>query len=152
LIELFVVDVTETEQQLKLESVLKGEEISNSAKVISEDFILYHYKAGKNIVLTVKGSFEVETVCSRCGDAIYAEMEASEQFILFPDTPGNEDMDYIYGKKTIDIIPFINETMVINIPSKILCDDDCKGYCSFCRANLNENKCKCDNNNILGGK
>ena len=29
------------------------------------------------------------------------------------------------------------------LPSKFLCDDDCKGLCPKCGANLNEGPCEC---------
>ncbi len=34
--------------------------------------------------------------------------------------------------------------MITSIPTKILCDDDCKGLCSQCGADLNEGLCNCE--------
>jgi uncharacterized protein len=35
------------------------------------------------------------------------------------------------------------ETFILNMPSKTLCREDCRGLCSGCGVNLNYEKCRC---------
>lgn len=47
------------------------------------------------------------------------------------------------GTETIDLIPYVEECLFINEPFKVLCDEDCKGLCPNCGANLNHETCSC---------
>ena len=37
----------------------------------------------------------------------------------------------------------IEQTLDFNLPQKVLCDEDCKGLCPKCGANLNKETCSC---------
>ena len=37
----------------------------------------------------------------------------------------------------------IRQEILLNLPGKILCQGDCKGICSKCGINLNEENCEC---------
>jgi len=52
-------------------------------------------------------------------------------------------VDYV-----IDLEPIIRENLLINIPMKIVCSDNCKGLCPVCGQNLNEFNCKCKDSYI----
>lgn len=47
------------------------------------------------------------------------------------------------GTETIDMVPYVEECLFINEPFKVLCDEDCKGLCPSCGANLNQEQCSC---------
>ena len=56
----------------------------------------------------------------------------------------NDDDDYIVVKnRVLDLQELVNEEVSLNLPTKILCSDDCKGLCPQCGANLNVSKCDC---------
>ncbi len=44
----------------------------------------------------------------------------------------------------IDLLPTVWEEVVLGMPSKVLCSEDCKGLCPKCGANLNREQCGCD--------
>ena len=48
-----------------------------------------------------------------------------------------------YGYE-LDIVEFVKICVLMNMPSKILCREDCKGLCPKCGANLNIAECGCD--------
>ena len=43
----------------------------------------------------------------------------------------------------IDLGEEIRQEIVIDIPIRMLCQEDCKGLCIRCGANLNSEECKC---------
>jgi uncharacterized protein len=43
----------------------------------------------------------------------------------------------------LDLDQLVEEDVNLAIPSKYLCNPDCKGLCSICGKNLNENQCDC---------
>ncbi len=55
-----------------------------------------------------------------------------------------EDEDFsIYEDRSIDIDPMLYEHLLLSQPTTYLCDDDCKGLCPQCGANLNDGACGC---------
>ena len=42
-----------------------------------------------------------------------------------------------------DLDDIVTTTFVLNMDSKLLCSEDCKGLCSRCGANLNLGPCNC---------
>ncbi|MCB0264228.1 MAG: DUF177 domain-containing protein [Calditrichaeota bacterium] len=48
----------------------------------------------------------------------------------------------------LSITDWLVEYLIINTPMKMLCDEDCKGICAGCGANLNTEPCSCSNDGI----
>ena len=57
----------------------------------------------------------------------------------------NEDNDsYVVVKNgLLDIDRELVEDLLLEFPMKLLCKNDCKGICSKCGKNLNNNSCEC---------
>jgi uncharacterized protein len=47
------------------------------------------------------------------------------------------------GHPVIDIAEDVRETLLLAVPLKLLCREDCAGLCPHCAANLNEGPCTC---------
>lgn len=71
--------------------------------------------------------------CSRCLDPVEVQAEYD-----FEDTAENS------SETEFDLLPFIEDCLFINEPSKILCKEDCLGLCQHCGANLNYETCSCE--------
>ena len=57
----------------------------------------------------------------------------------------NDDLDVsIYDGEEIDLTDVVREHILLDLPTQILCKDDCKGLCQKCGANLNEVNCNCE--------
>ena len=57
----------------------------------------------------------------------------------------NEDVDelsFIDGYM-LDVDKLIMDEIVVALPTKVLCKEDCKGLCSICGTNLNNHTCDC---------
>ena len=80
-------------------------------------------------ILTTK----VKITCDRCmGEMVHSiESEVKESFGSLT-------------QSTIDLGPTIVETVLISLPMKALCHEECKGICPVCGENLNEKSCNCD--------
>lgn len=56
----------------------------------------------------------------------------------------NDDDDYIVADGDyIDITPIAVSDLLLQLPSKYLCKEDCKGLCQHCGKNLNYGDCDC---------
>lgn len=86
--------------------------------------------------------FKLTGECSRCLDL--AEMTIKcyldEKFLNV-----KSDTDYYYLNDMLDLSFAVNDLIIMNMPYINLCKDDCKGICSKCGANLNKQKCNCEN-------
>ncbi|WP_377077376.1 YceD family protein, partial [Ruminococcus bicirculans (ex Wegman et al. 2014)] len=52
--------------------------------------------------------------------------------------------DYVVCENnTLDLDELAISDLLLQLPTKILCRDDCKGLCYVCGQDLNEGKCNC---------
>lgn len=80
--------------------------------------------------------------CANCLKPIVYNLSFSVDEI-FKNTEINEDQFQFIGK-IIDIKEAVYVNLIMNIPMKLVCADDCKGLCFKCGKNLNEGECNCD--------
>lgn len=52
-------------------------------------------------------------------------------------------ISWLLDNGTVDLSELARETFILNMPSKTLCREDCRGLCSGCGVNLNYEKCRC---------
>jgi uncharacterized protein len=79
----------------------------------------------------IKGKYS--TGCYRCLDPI--ERDWAEDFLF--DFPVQNNTDFI------DMDEDIRQEVILNFPSRVLCQEDCQGLCPECGANLNKEECQC---------
>jgi uncharacterized protein len=123
------------------------------------DFILRQVNVSCLITRTsgtvfIKGSFSalIDIDCSRCleraslpigGDFTYtlipAKAETREDLEL---TPEELEISYYQGD-FINLAPIICEQIILQVPMKVLCSEECKGLCPHCGINLNASSCNC---------
>lgn len=93
----------------------------------------------------------LEIECSRCLDLFDFPVNAGMQFIAqmlegpveFEDED-NDDYEVIpKTQMTLDISQRVKDAIILSIPLKPLCTEDCLGLCPMCGANLNEGQCDC---------
>jgi uncharacterized protein len=105
----------------------------------------------------IKGSFTalIDICCSRCLEEaklsigsdfaytlIHAQADKSEDFELKPE---ELEISYYQGD-FIDLAPIICEQIILQIPIKVLCREECRGLCQHCGTNLNTSSCNCESN------
>ena len=95
---------------------------------------------GEGIIVT--GSFKAETpvTCARClaGFKYTIGVKFAEYYKKQP-----EEGTYAYEGEIIDLTTMLEDNVVVNLPTKLLCREDCKGLCSRCGADLNLGRCNC---------
>jgi uncharacterized protein len=88
---------------------------------------------------------ELTLQCSRCVERFSYPLKF-EIHEKFSNDPGDEDENIIFiDSDNIDITEVIENNIIITLPIKILCNEDCKGLCQHCGINLNVSTCNCDN-------
>lgn len=84
------------------------------------------------------GMLHARTVveCNRCLEKFVFPMEIA----FFEEIPKEGLID----EKMIDLTDSIYEHIMLELPIKTLCNEDCKGLCLQCGQNLNIQDCGCD--------
>lgn len=106
---------------------------------------------GGTIELTAEAKTDVRLTCDRCAEKFV-------QTFIFPveerlkkeehlGEQENPDLTMFPGNE-IDLDQLVYSSLVLNLPSKNLCSEDCKGLCPQCGTNLNQGKCECDQHSI----
>ncbi|NTW78389.1 MAG: DUF177 domain-containing protein [Syntrophaceae bacterium] len=102
----------------------------------------------------IKGSISaiIGIACSRCLEDASLTVGGDFAYTLVPLTPETredlelqaEDLEVSsYQGDFIDLAPIIYEQIILQIPLKPLCSEDCKGLCPHCGTNLNVASCNC---------
>lgn len=61
------------------------------------------------------------------------------------DPDDDDEVHFVDRRVTrLDIAPVIRQRILLELPMKALCREDCRGLCPACGANLNEGTCGCD--------
>ncbi|MGH7769034.1 MAG: YceD family protein, partial [Candidatus Binatia bacterium] len=46
-------------------------------------------------------------------------------------------------EEEIQLTPLVREQVLLALPTRPLCDENCRGLCPKCGVDLNENSCRC---------
>ena len=91
--------------------------------------------------------------CSRCLEPFTRSFHVSVRLILAPrpefsdperDLAADELDLVFYDDHIIDIGKILRDEIVVNMPLKPVCDENCRGLCPVCGQNLNKNNCRCE--------
>ena len=110
-------------------------------------------KAGKNkLTITGEGRMTLIIPCDRCLEPVNTDIEycIDKNVDLNQESEGveeQEEQDYIDGYN-LDVDKLIFGEVLLNMPGKTLCCEDCKGLCLKCGANLNIAECGCDRESL----
>ncbi len=84
------------------------------------------------------------TVCDRCATDVVKHLSVPMQHTFVPELENEDDDGYIVVPDMIlDLDALAREDLLLDLPSKVLCREDCKGLCPQCGKNLNDGPCDC---------
>jgi uncharacterized protein len=165
-----VIRVSEIEGETKVKGALEASRLQDGEE---ETDVMFRTPAGYELlvrkrgdVVEVKGPVNciLTMICSKCMEEFALPVEAVLDVELVPDTlmPSvselelrGEDLDVCYYEgDEIDLDPFVYDEIMLNVPIKPVCTDDCKGLCEVCGANRNHEECRCNamSHTLLGEK
>ena len=94
-------------------------------------------------LLEGKGETEVSISCDRCLKPVSVDIyfNLNERF---KNSGVSDEEIQTFSGDIIDLADIIRKSILLCIPMKILCSDDCKGLCPVCGKDLNTGICGCD--------
>ena len=88
----------------------------------------------------------IHGTCDRCAADFVRELEIPIDAVLVTELANEENEDewvFPLDGDSADLEDIIRTTFVLNMDSKLLCSEDCKGLCCRCGKNLNDGPCDC---------
>ena len=85
-------------------------------------------------------------VCDRCAADFTRDVEMPINVVLVTELADEDNEDeWVFPLEgdSADLEDIIRTVFVLNMDSKLLCKEDCKGLCCRCGKNLNEEACTC---------
>ncbi len=107
-----------------------------------------------DIRVRAKFSGKFELLCARCLEPVHENLKGEFDLIFRPEAadaePGERaiteeetEIGY-YGKNGLLLEDAIREQVLLALPGRALCREDCQGLCPHCGANRNDAPCRCE--------
>ncbi|GHU35249.1 hypothetical protein FACS1894105_03570 [Clostridia bacterium] len=93
--------------------------------------------------LTYSIAASYNTRCDRCGEAIEPSAVINGSIIITTNPDDDGELYYAETPQAFDFAEFALEFTALEVPTVRLCDENCKGLCVKCGANLNRGECSC---------
>ena len=115
------------------------------------------HRGGRDIVedirLRAKIAGDFEVLCARCLEPLKQHVEQRFDLIFRPAGADSDMAERSISEAETEIGYYetsgllledaVREQVLLSLPDRSLCREDCKGLCPHCGANLNETSCSC---------
>ena len=124
-------------------------------------------RVGEGVLLTGEIQVDVVARCDRCLADVPQRLPVRFTLSLVPARAGMDEEDEERGRpqdekerlgsfaltdadeetfdgQKIDLDPIVREQVLLALPMRVICRDDCKGLCPSCGQDLNLEKCACE--------
>lgn len=120
---------------------------------------VYASRKGEQVRLRGNLSASVEAHCDRClrpilapikveFDTSYVPAEAVRGEIESTELQENDLDVSFYEGQSINVDDLMREQVLLALPIRLLCRENCRGLCAVCGADLNEETCACQHKEV----
>ena len=123
-------------REFRVEPSFEALELKQGSYPVSrkEPFVLTVSKEADKLHVTGETEIHLLIPCDRCLDEVDTAFPIRIDYRWNPDKEADGAED----------VKLISDEIVVALPTKVLCKEDCKGLCSVCGMNLNHGTCDCD--------
>ncbi len=106
-------------------------------------------KTGTQLSLRATVSVGGKFICDRCTTEYQASLTPSYRmfYVWDENEVGQVDPAEVHilpqGESILDLADDVRQTILLAVPLKLLCREDCKGLCPYCGIDLNVATCTC---------
>ena len=96
-------------------------------------------------ILHMRGTITAEMlcVCDRCGQEFESTKETAVDVVLVEEESEDNPEHFVLEGTEIDVQEVLSTCFILDMETKFLCREDCKGLCARCGRNLNLGPCGC---------
>ncbi len=113
------------------------------------DIRLHLDKASDELIVQIDWQTVISSCCDRCAEPLQTSLSDSLTVVYTwnPEEYGGEAEEEVVliseSTREVDLADPLRQSLILALPAKQLCSDECRGLCSRCGANLNLEPCKC---------
>ena len=101
------------------------------------------YNRAGIVTLKYTVSCTLDVVCDRCLTELKRDYSYDFSHTVVPSLQSEGDTYLVAQHDSIDMNETAISDLLLMLPTKMLCREDCKGLCDICGCNLNERTCNC---------
>lgn len=101
------------------------------------------YNRADVVHLDYSVKFTLSIICDRCLKELDREYSFDFRRIVVKNVNSDNDEFIVAENDRIDLTEIAASDLLLSLPTKMLCMDDCKGLCPVCGCDLNESDCGC---------
>lgn len=97
------------------------------------------------VTVDVNADFTMSVSCDRCAKPVdYPyDIDINHTLVAALNDEENDDLLLVEDIKNFNLDELVTDDIFLNLPSKFLCSEDCKGLCPRCGKDLNDGPCSC---------
>ncbi|WP_102400641.1 YceD family protein [Haloimpatiens massiliensis] len=133
----FVLDLCNFHDGNETIEVTKAINFNGVIKSFEEDLIVEGHVGGE-IILT----------CSRCLEKFNYKLDLDFKETISTNSDDKDDDLIFIDNSKLNIDDIIISNIIMSLPLKRLCREDCKGLCQLCGTNLNYSNCNCKDEDV----
>jgi len=110
-------------------------------------------RSGRTVLVESRIQAEAEFSCDRCLERFPSVLGSVSKTTLKPKPQvslgeemelGRDDIETdFYEGDEIDLTPLLQDQLLLTLPPKSVCREDCRGLCQRCGQNMNRGTCQC---------
>lgn len=110
-----------------------------------EDVRLTGVMIGAGESVMVRGDLDamVNAQCARCLKPLKVPMSAPFDEVYVREVDPEDPEKLAYTGSSLDLSEQVHAALVLNMPIRFLCREECPGLCPACGADLNQGPCSC---------
>ena len=136
-----------------------GPELKQLAPLLSSGraTLIEEHQGAREVIQDIrvvgKMSTRVEVACARCLDPVRRDLERNFDLLYRPlgSDAGREEISVTQAEAEIGyytgagvlLEDILREQLLLEVPIKVICREECKGLCPHCGQNLNLGTCNC---------
>lgn len=101
------------------------------------------YNRAGVVHLEYSADLSLLVTCDRCLKETERLYHFDHQHIVVPSVSSDNDEYIVADGESIELTEIAITDILLGLPTKNLCRDDCRGLCMVCGCDLNESECNC---------
>ena len=101
------------------------------------------------VMLRARVSYVFGGRCDRCMEEFQDERELDLEHILVTSLENGDEGDFVLiDNYQLPLDELVEADLILSLPFKNLCREDCRGLCPICGKNLNQGDCGCEKDTV----
>lgn len=102
-----------------------------------------YFSAGEKISIRAEVNATAISRCAKCLEPVQMDLTAKMEAVFARELDPDDPDLYAYESSKVDLTDAVRDALLLELPYRFLCSEDCKGLCPNCGINLNLGTCTC---------